>query len=103
MKTKLLLLHAVAGAPLIFLSPSFADLEVQPAADLNARAGPGPQYPSSALPMPDKAQRCAATLKVVKDAVLLIPAAMAGSILIIVSATSAARRSCFLGARLVPA
>lgn len=45
MKTKLLLLPAVAGALLAFSGPSFAEVAVQAATDLNVRAGPGPQYP----------------------------------------------------------
>lgn len=44
MKTKLLF-PAVAGALLAFSGPSFADVAVQAATDLNVRAGPGPQYP----------------------------------------------------------
>ncbi|MBA8910496.1 DUF1236 domain-containing protein [Aminobacter ciceronei] len=44
MKTKLLL-PAIAGALLAFSGPSFADVAVQAATDLNVRAGPGPQYP----------------------------------------------------------
>jgi uncharacterized protein YraI len=44
MKTKLLL-PAIAGALLAFSGPSFADIAVQAATDLNVRAGPGPQYP----------------------------------------------------------
>jgi uncharacterized protein YraI len=42
MKTKLLF-PAVAGALLAFSGPSFADVAVQAATDLNVRAGPGPQ------------------------------------------------------------
>ncbi|PWK76029.1 DUF1236 domain-containing protein [Aminobacter sp. AP02] len=44
MKNKLLL-PAVAGALVAFSGPSFADVAVQAATDLNVRAGPGPQYP----------------------------------------------------------
>ena len=44
MKTKLLL-PAIAGALVAFSGPSFADVAVQAATDLNVRAGPGPQYP----------------------------------------------------------